>query len=542
MLGEASTIRRRDSGTALDTELPVTTGGDGNWTWANWPTPYYDSDATGSGDVDDYEESVMTTAGYGPGTVSFYWRVSSEEDYDYLEFYIDDVRQDRISGSSTSWQLKSYNVEGEGKHTFTWRYVKDGSSYDGNDRGYVDYLQWTGDAEPESSDWAEIEYTYDPSGRRIAKDVDGTVTKYVYDGDHCIAEYDGSNNLLRKYIYGPCIDEPICMIETTGTYADTYYYHYDALGSVVALSDSDGDMSQTYEYDVYGQVAASDPNHPNPFLFTGRRYDTETGFYYYRARYYNATIGRFLQTDPIGYEGGMNWYGYCANNSLNCVDPLGLDWTFGTGSNDLLGYYWNGDETLQQLTGTYNFQGVASEMGRNPATLRTHYIMDPCEPNKVIGILFYHEGPDEEFWEYPDNFDPTAGDREHLAVDVGEIDMAGQHGKQRKRFDDEDWFLEPWEMVEEIARLKAAGGNSSRIKKLEKMLKYKGRKRSRHSGNVKKIIYTTGGAIGEALSEAWNDPSLGNTAAAGGIVIGGTVIVIGAVVIAVAGGMVGVGS
>ncbi|UCD52084.1 MAG: hypothetical protein JSW27_05490 [Phycisphaerales bacterium] len=77
------------------------------------------------------------------------------------------------------------------------------------------------------------------------------------------------------------------MIETTDSYADTYFYHYDALGSVVALSDSDGDTVQVYEYDVYGHVAASDPNHPNPFLFTGRRYDTETGLYYYRARHYN---------------------------------------------------------------------------------------------------------------------------------------------------------------------------------------------------------------------------------------------------------------
>ena len=191
------------------------------------------------------------------------------------------------------------------------------------DRGYVDYLQWTGDALPESSDWAEIEYTYDPTGRRIEKDVDGAVTKYVYDGDNCIAEYDGSNNLLRKYVHGPCIDEPICMTETTGSYADTYYYHYDGLGSVAALSDSDGDTVQVYEYDVYGQVAASDPNHPNPFLFTGRRYDTETGLYYYRARYYNASIGRFLQTDPIGYGDGMNMYAYCANNSVNSIDPSG---------------------------------------------------------------------------------------------------------------------------------------------------------------------------------------------------------------------------
>jgi RHS repeat-associated protein len=102
-----------------------------------------------------------------------------------------------------------------------------------------------------------------------------------------------------------------------------YYYHYDALGSVVALSDADGDTVQVYEYSSLPQVAASDPNHTNPFLFTGRRFDNETGLYYYRARYYNPYVGRFLQADPIGYGGGMNGYAYCANGPLNALDPSG---------------------------------------------------------------------------------------------------------------------------------------------------------------------------------------------------------------------------
>jgi RHS repeat-associated protein len=112
------------------------------------------------------------------------------------------------------------------------------------------------------------------------------------------------------------------MIEGGGSYAGAYYYHFDGLGSVVALSDADGETVQTYEYSVYGEPAASDPNHPNPYLFTGRRFDPETGLYHYRARAYNPYIGRFLQTDPA--REGMNWYAYCRNAPVGYTDPYGL--------------------------------------------------------------------------------------------------------------------------------------------------------------------------------------------------------------------------
>jgi RHS repeat-associated protein len=313
---------------AVDSSLAFATSGSANWSRTT-STYYYDGDSAQSGTITHNQATWMKLAVGGGGTLSFYWKVSSQASSDYLEFYIDGARQDRISGS-TSWQQKSYTISGSGNHLVKWRYVKDYSGSSGSDCGWVDKVEWTGSAPQVTpappSTWTEVGYSYDPAGRRIEKKYDGTaVVKYLYDGDHCLAEYDGNNNLLRKYIYGPAVDEPISMIDVEHSNA-TYYYHFDGLGSVTALTNASGTTAVLYEYSVYGQVAASDPNHPNRFTFTGREFDKETGLYYYRARYYNPEIGRFLQTDPSGYGAGMNLYAYCMNGPMNRIDPFGLDY------------------------------------------------------------------------------------------------------------------------------------------------------------------------------------------------------------------------
>jgi len=157
-----------------------------------------------------------------------------------------------------------------------------------------------------------------------------TTTTFTYDGDQVIAEYDGSNNLLRKFVYGPGIDEPVCMIDVTDD-DKVYYYFYDGLGSIAGLSDAVGNLVERYTYDVFGkptitdsdgvQLGRSDVN--NPYMFTGRRYDSESGTYYYRARQYDSTIGRFMQVDPLGYEDGLGIYQYCWNNPIMANDPFG---------------------------------------------------------------------------------------------------------------------------------------------------------------------------------------------------------------------------
>ena len=163
-------------------------------------------------------------------------------------------------------------------------------------------------------------YVYDYAGRRIAKTVDSKTIYYIYDGAHVIMEYDSNGQMLRRYAYGPGIDQPIILMTPTAE----YFYHFDGLGSVIALSDSPGNVVETYAYSPYGKVSQAS-SVGNTYFYTGRFYDYETGLYYYRARNYDPELGRFLQIDPEGYRADMNLYVYVENNPVNFVDPLGRD-------------------------------------------------------------------------------------------------------------------------------------------------------------------------------------------------------------------------
>ncbi len=162
-----------------------------------------------------------------------------------------------------------------------------------------------------------VRYRYDALGRRVQRYFVGGKenTKFIYDGLDVVA--DDNNGTLTKYQNGLGIDNKLKMV-TSGT---AKYFLSDHLGSTVGLTDSSGNVSSSASYDSFGN---STNNLSTRYQYTGREKDEFTGLYFYRARWYDGNLGRFISEDPIGFTGGdINLYGYVRNNPLNFIDPKG---------------------------------------------------------------------------------------------------------------------------------------------------------------------------------------------------------------------------
>lgn len=163
--------------------------------------------------------------------------------------------------------------------------------------------------------------TYDPLGRLFQIVSGSNTTQFLYDGDALVAEYNGSGTLLNRYVHGPLVDNPMIWYQgATVTSSSRNSLQVDHQGSVVTVANAAGSAATLNTYDEYGTPGSTNAGR---FQYTGQTWFAELGLHYYKARFYSPSLGRFLQTDPIGYQDDVDFYTYVGNDPLDKTDPTG---------------------------------------------------------------------------------------------------------------------------------------------------------------------------------------------------------------------------
>ncbi len=203
-----------------------------------------------------------------------------------------------------------------------------------------------------------------------------------------------SKQCNRYFVHGPGVGNHLAAVfGDTLAGGEHYYYHVDGLGSVTAVTNGAGEELATNRYDSFGKLVAQTGSLPfaSTYTYTGREWDAEAGLYYYRARYYDPSLGRFISEDPIGFAGGMNFYAYVENNPLKWVDPWGLDVTININRTTYTTNSIVGTVSVTSNVTTSTFSGYTLEnrsppdnadlpvpSGTYPASMRTDHT-----PNRV---------------------------------------------------------------------------------------------------------------------------------------------------------------
>ncbi|MBI3661256.1 hypothetical protein HY230_12400 [Candidatus Acetothermia bacterium] len=253
---------------------------------------------------------------------------------------------DRVGNRVSSHLSQSY-VYGAANRlleddSFLYRYDRNGNLLEKTSKATQLATRYIYDAENQRirvdlPDGGFATYRYDGLGRRIERNVNGIITRYLYDEADILLELKETNTILARYTHGPEIDDPLVVEKAN----ESFFYHTDALGSVAGLTDATGNVIRTFSYDSFGRLVGESGALQQLYTYTGREFDQESGHYYYRARYYDPIVGRFLSEDPLhqnprisGRQGAPgNLYLYTHNNPINYTDPTGL-YTVGASCNE----------------------------------------------------------------------------------------------------------------------------------------------------------------------------------------------------------------
>jgi RHS repeat-associated protein len=166
---------------------------------------------------------------------------------------------------------------------------------------------------------------YDPLGRIQSETASGSTSNFLYDGAFLAEEYGPTGNTLARYVPGPGLDEPITVYGGSGLTAN--WYASDQEGSIIATADASANLIAAYDYGPYGEPLTSGgaPSWGGSrYRYTGQIEIPGAQAYFYKARMYDPGNGRFFQTDPAGFAGGINIYAYAVNDPINGWDSWGL--------------------------------------------------------------------------------------------------------------------------------------------------------------------------------------------------------------------------